>query len=155
MSTSSINIRRFLPHRPPMLMVDHVNELTADMVKTDFVISADNIFIENGEFSEYGLIENAAQTCSTIVAQSYFDSDDLENKDRKNVIGFISSIKKIKVVSLPASGQRIETVSRLVSSFATELYNTCTVSCSTYSDDGLLMECELNLFIKTEPDEKG
>lgn len=155
MTISAVDIRNFLPHRKPMLMVDRVNELTSDTVKTDFEISDDNIFVEDGAFSEFGLIENAAQTCSTIVARSYFDSDDLENKKKKNVIGFISSIKSIQVLSLPKSGQTIETISTLLSRFSTENYNTCMVNCKTFHESELIMECELNLFIKTDPDEKG
>lgn len=146
--TDAINIHNFLPHRSPMLMVDMVRELTANNVKTDFVITDDNIFCENGFFSEFGLIENAAQTCSTIVAKSYFENDDYENKNQKNVIGFISSIKSIKLFALPETGQKIETTSTLLSRFETELYNTCTMSCKTYRNHELLMECELNLFIK-------
>lgn len=151
----TIDIQHFLPHRKPMLMVDLILELNSEKVRTVFEISPENIFVENGYFAEVGLIENAAQTCSSIVAQDYFDKADLENKDKKDVIGFISSIKTLKVYSLPKVGEKIETIATLIASYTTELYTTCTMSCQTFCGEYFLMECEINLFIKEKADEKG
>lgn len=153
--STTVDIQHFLPHRKPMLMVDLILELDFEKVKTVFEISPENIFVENGYFAEVGLIENAAQTCSSIVAQSYFDKADLENKDKKDVIGFISSIKTLKVYSLPKAGEKIETSATLVASFVTEMYTTCTMKCQTFCGEDFLMECEINLFIKEKADEKG
>ena len=91
-----IDIKNFLPHRAPMLMVDHIYELSEQNVKTVFEIKEDNLFVENDFFAEVGLIENAAQTCSSIVGQSFFLDDNHELKKGVEVIGFISGIKKAK-----------------------------------------------------------
>lgn len=151
----TIDIQHFLPHRKPMLMVDLILFLDKEKVKTVFEILPKNIFVENGYFAEVGLIENAAQTCSSIVAQDYFDKADLENKNKKDVIGFISSIKTLKIHSLPKIGEKIETLATLISSFSTEFYTTCTMHCQTFCGEDFLMECEINLFIKEKEDEKG
>ncbi|MBN9338203.1 MAG: ABC transporter permease, partial [Chryseobacterium sp.] len=87
-----INIHNFLPHREPMLMTDYILELTEDKVITSFKITQDNIFVHNNEFVEAGLIENLAQTCSSILGQSFFENPDADTK----VIGFITNIKKIE-----------------------------------------------------------
>jgi predicted hotdog family 3-hydroxylacyl-ACP dehydratase len=152
--SATIDIQHFLPHRKPMLMVDLILELDKEKVRTVFEISPENIFVENGYFAAVGLIENAAQTCSSIVAQEYFEKTDLENKDKKDVIGFISSIKTLKVYSLPKAGEKIETLATLIASYATEIYTTCTMKCETFCSENLLMECEINLFIKEKADEK-
>ncbi len=92
-----INIHNFLPHRDPMLMADYILELTQEKVMTSFEIKEDNIFVHNNEFVEAGLIENLAQTCSSILGQSFFENPEADTR----VIGFITNIKKIEVFALP------------------------------------------------------
>lgn len=142
-----INIHNYLPHREPMLMVDVILSLTTENVKTGFEVKEGNIFIENGSFCEAGLIENAAQTCSAIVAQSYF-LDEERDKPIADVIGFISSIKTIKIHLLPKTGSKIITKAKLISRFDTGVYTTCMMSCKSYCNDELLLEGEINLFIQ-------
>ena len=104
-----ININNFLPHRAPMLMVDVLEEITATSVVSSFQITKDNVFVENNYFSEVGLIENAAQTCSSIVGQTFFLTNDNEIKENVKLVGFISGIKKANVFMLPLVNQTIKT----------------------------------------------
>ena len=73
-----IEISNFLPHRPPFLMLDKILLLTDEEVSASFLIKEDNLFVEHNYFNEMGLVENAAQTCSSIVGKSYFDDDDVD-----------------------------------------------------------------------------
>lgn len=143
-----IDIHNYLPHREPMLMVDLIVHISSENVETVFSLKEDNIFIENGVMCEAGLIENAAQTCSSIVARSYFVDDEDEHKPNVDVIGFISSIKTIKIHSLPKAGHEITTKAHLISRFDTGVYTTCMMSCSSYCNGELLLEGEINLFIQ-------
>lgn len=143
-----ININNFLPHRAPMLMVDVLEEITATSVTSIFKINKDNVFIENDYFSEVGLIENAAQTCSSIVGQSYFFTKDNEIKENVKLVGFISGIKKATIFMLPMVNQTIKSSATLVSRFDSDDYSICTMKCVTYQDDNLLLESEINLFIQ-------
>lgn len=143
-----IDIHNYLPHREPMLMVDLIVHISSENVETVFSLKEDNIFIENGVMCEAGLIENAAQTCSSIVARSYFVDDEDEHKPNVDVIGFISSIKTIKIHSLPKAGCEITTKAHLISRFDTGVYTTCMMSCSSYCNGELLLEGEINLFIQ-------
>lgn len=145
-----IEIQNYLPHRAPMLMVDVINGLTDQEVKTILEIKADNIFVANGVFAEVGLIENAAQTCSAIVAKSYYVDEDNEEKHGVNVIGFISGIKKLKVFDVAKVGDTIQTTAVLVSRFDAEDYRICTMSCTTFNQQNLIFEAELNLFLKEQ-----
>lgn len=135
-----INIHHFLPHREPMLMTDYILELTPEKVVTSFVISPDNIFVHNGEFVEAGLIENAAQTCSSILGQSFFENAEADTK----VIGFITNIKKIEISGLPKAGDTIISKASLISQFE----NICHIFCETFHEDTLLIRAEINLFIQ-------
>lgn len=145
-----INIHNYLPHRAPMLMVDHVLNIDESHVKTSFLIQPDNIFVENLCFSEVGLIEHAAQTCSAIVAKSYFFDENNEEKQNVKVLGFISGIKKLNVISLPEINTEIITDSVLISKFESLNFSVCTMKCSTFCKGALLFEAEINLYIQEE-----
>lgn len=143
-----IDIHNYLPHREPMLMVDLIVAITPENVDTVFTVKENNIFIENGLLCEAGLIENAAQTCSSIVAKSYLVDDDAQDIPNADVIGFISSIKTIQIHKLPEVGSEITTRANLISRFDTGVYTTCMVSCKSYCNGELLLEGEINLFIQ-------
>ena len=135
-----INIHNFLPHRKPMLMTDYILELTEEKVITSFEIKPDNIFVLNNEFVESGLIENLAQTCSSILGQSFFQNPNVETK----VIGFITNIKKIEIFALPKVGDNIISKASLISQYE----NICHIFCETFINEKLLIRAEINLFIQ-------
>lgn len=135
-----INIHQFLPHRTPMLMADYILELTKEKVVTSFEILQDNIFVHQNEFAEAGLIENLAQTCSSILGQSFFENPEADTK----VIGFITNIKKIEIFSLPKVGDKIISKASLISQYE----NICHIFCETFNRDELLIRAEINLFIQ-------
>lgn len=145
---TSIDIQNYLPHRAPLLMVDLILSLDANFVETSFLIKEDNIFVDKETFIEAGLIENTAQTCSSIVGQKYFVDADGEVDEDANVIGFISALKNVKIHALPKVGDTIRTKSTLVSKFVGDDYTLCTMSCQSLLGEKILLECEINLFIQ-------
>lgn len=148
-------IKNFLPHQPPMLMVDTVKRITADEVETEFYIAADNIFVQENFFSETGLIENAAQTCSAISGQFYFTEEKPQNCTiHPQVLGFISSIKKIQIHQLPRKESIISSKAVLISHSQTDNYAICVLKVSVFNQDTLFLEGELNLFLQNKSNEK-
>ncbi len=143
-----INIKRYLPHRAPMLMVDLIITMNSQKAETTFEIKEDNIFIQNATFMEAGLIENMAQTCSSIVAKDYLVDENNHEIDGVDVVGFISAIKTLKIHSLPKVGDVIITKALLVSKFVSDTYCLCSISCKTFCEDALLLEGEINLYIQ-------
>lgn len=143
-----IDINNYLPHRAPMLMVDLVLKMNHEIVETIFEIKPDNVFVQNGTFVEAGLIENAAQTCSAIVAKGYYVDENNEDRENVDVIGFISALKTLKIHALPKAGQTITTLATFVSQFVTDDYTLCTMGCKTTCNDEMLLEGEINLFIQ-------
>lgn len=148
MDNALIDIKKYLPHRSPMLMVDMILFMDEEKVETIFEIKKGNIFIQNNTFTEVGLIENAAQTCSSIVAKDYFVDANNKDKEHVDVVGFISAIKSLKIHALPKAGVTITTMATLVSKFVTHEYSLCTMNCKTFHDEELLLEGEINLFIQ-------
>lgn len=147
-NSKPIDIKKYLPHRAPMLMVDMILEMDDEKVKTIFEIKEDNIFLENNIFVEIGLIENMAQTCSSVVAQDYFVDENKVDKSNVNVVGFISAIKTLKIQFLPKVGDVIISESSLISKFVADTYSLCTMSCKTFSGNQLLLEGVITLFIQ-------
>ncbi|CAD7808262.1 hypothetical protein CHRY9390_01795 [Chryseobacterium aquaeductus] len=135
-----INIHHFLPHREPMLMADYILELTPENVITSFVITSDNIFVQNDQFVEAGLIEHSAQTSSSILGQSFFANPESNTK----VIGFITNIKKIEIFGLPKVGDKIISKASLISQYE----NICNIFCETFLGEQLLIRTEISLFIQ-------
>ena len=129
-----------------MLMVNTIAHIDADSMTAEFQIGSECIFLKNGRLSETGLIENAAQACSAIVGQSYFDVDDLEGKGNK-VIGYISAIKKIEIFELPLIHETLITKAKLVSRYDTEGMSICTIKGCTFRNDDLIVDCTLNFLI--------
>ncbi|MEN2414468.1 ABC transporter permease [Flavobacterium mesophilum] len=146
--TLGVDIQNYLPHRAPMLMVDLILDIDANFVETTFLIQEDNIFVDKTIFTEAGLIENTAQTCSAIVGKKYFFDEDGTEHENVNVIGFISAIKNLKIYDLPKVGETITTKATLVSKFVGDDYTLCTMSCQSLIKEKILLECEINLFIQ-------
>ena len=142
-----IDIKNFLPHRQPMLMECKTPYLDSESVETHFDITEDCVFTDkNGRFSEAGLIENAAQACSAITGQDFFEDDDLEGKGNK-VVGYISAIKKVEIYFLPQTGDTLITKAKLVSRYDTDEMSICTIEASSFTNDDLVVNCILNFMI--------
>jgi predicted hotdog family 3-hydroxylacyl-ACP dehydratase len=143
----NINIKNFLPHRSPMLMECETPFIDAESVETHFKVKPTCIFTdENGNFSEPGLIENAAQACSAITGQDFFEDDDLEGKSNK-VVGYISAIKKVEIFLIPKIGDTLITKASLISKYDTGDISMCTIESSTYRNDDIVINCTFNFLI--------
>src|SRR5690606_41298480 len=97
--------------------------------------------------NEAGMIEDAAQTGSSIVRKSYFDEDDLEGKSTK-LIGFISDIKKINIQACAKVGTTITTKAFIKSRLNADQFTMCSIDCFITEDNKELLSCEINLVIQ-------
>ena len=143
----NVNIKKLLPHREPMLMASTMPYLDGDSVETNFDIEPSCIFLQNGILTAPGLIENAAQSCGAIVAQSYAHRDE-NDEIVGRAVGFISAIKKIKIIEFPKVNERIVTKGKLISRFDDENFSLCTVESTTFRKDELIVACTFNFMIR-------
>jgi predicted hotdog family 3-hydroxylacyl-ACP dehydratase len=134
------NITEYIPQRFPIVMVHELSEASDDHVVTHLNIAPDNVFVDDGFFTEPGLVENIAQSAAVHVGYICL---------QKNIpvpIGYIAGIKDLKVYALPASNTRITTSVRIVNKVM-EL----TVAEGKVEQDGkLLCACEMRIFAKTQ-----
>lgn len=98
-----LDITSYIPQRAPIIMVGNVIEYQPNKVVTSFKITKDNIFCENGQFQECGLIENIAQSAAAM------EGCRAQNEGSPVKIGFIGSVKNLKVDKKPSIGDVITT----------------------------------------------
>ena len=97
------NIQDLIPQRPPFVMVDKLLSFSEATTSTSFSIKADNIFVENGEFKEPGLVENIAQTAA---ARAGYIS---KTENKPVAVGYIGAVNNLEVNYLPKPGDELIT----------------------------------------------
>lgn len=129
-------ITKFIPQKPPMVMIEKL--IFADEKKTisSLTILPENIFCENGVFTEPGLIENMAQTAA---AGSGFKS---MSKKEEPPAGFIGGIRNLIIHSLPKTGQVIRT--EIIVEH--EIFDALVVTGKVFLDDRMIAGCEMKIF---------
>ena len=134
-----INIKELLPQREPFIMVGQL--LYFDMEKTfvKTIITENNLFVDNGFFTQSGLIENIAQTCATRIG--YINKYILKKAIQ---IGFIGAIKNLKIFRLPEIGETIVTKINVVE----EIFGMILVNAVIKSGEETITEAEMKIAIK-------
>ena len=132
------NIIDLIPQRPPMVMIDQLELCTIDITITNFTIKADNIFCKDGLFNEPGLIENIAQTAA---ARAGYIA---KQKNEEPVVGFIGSVKRLKINSLPKVGSQITTSVESLH----DIGNVSIVKGVIKQNNEVIAECEMNIFLE-------
>jgi len=133
-----INIEELLPQRKPFIVLDTLTHFDEVITRTRMQVRADNIFVENDEFTESGIIENIAQTCAARMGyiNKYLHSDEVK-------IGFIGSIKDLVINELPRVGDELETTIEVVS----EIFAITLVNAKVEIGDKLIANCEMKISI--------
>ena len=100
----SLNIHALLPQRVPFVMVGQLTAFEMSHLESTFTIPADNLFVDHGEFSAAGMIENVAQTCAARIG--YVNVYILKKKVAPGVIG---ATRNLKVEALAGVGHTLHT----------------------------------------------
>jgi len=138
------DIISFIPQRSPMVMITEIKMVDDRSIVTSFNIDKENIFCSGGRFREPGLIENIAQTAAARVGY-------ICEREKKNVpLGFIGAIKKLIIHQVPAAGDEIVTSVTIEH----EVMNATIISGKIRCRGELLAECEMNIFLQEEEDNR-
>lgn len=130
---------QYIPQRPPFVMVDKIFEKGEDFLLSGFEVKADNVMVENNEFSAGGLVENMAQTAALLAGAKFVDND------QEVPVGYIAGIKNLKIERLPACGEELHTRTTLTH----DLLNIQVVEGAVYdARETKIAHCELRIFIK-------
>lgn len=135
----SIDVHELLPQQEPFVMISRL--VAFDMVRTvtETDIKDANIFIEDGEFSLSGLIENIAQTCAARIgyANKYIFKKGIQ-------IGFIGAIRNLEIFERPKVGEMITTTVDVKE----EVFGMTLASAKIMIGHRTLVETEIKIAIK-------
>ena len=102
------DILKLLPQRPPILVVDALLDFSKTRITTRYTIKDDCLFVNDCMFSEFGMIENMAQSSATI--DGFINAEN----DLPPKIGFIGEVKDFTLFSLPKIGETLITTVNLI-----------------------------------------
>lgn len=106
-----IDIHELLPQQEPFVMISSLVRFDMQTTVTETIVSADNMFVEDGVFTAPGIVENIAQTCAARIG--YVNKYILKKGIQ---LGFIGSIRDLKVKDLPKVGDTITTTISVIDS---------------------------------------
>lgn len=134
------DILKLIPQRPPIVMVDSFFGIEEDRSYSGLAVTADNIFCEAGKLQETGLIEHIAQSAAARIGYLY------TQKGEEVPLGFIGSVDKLKVYSLPEIGMKLFTEITVVQ----EVFDITLIAAQVKVGEELMAECRMKIFIKKE-----
>ena len=141
MSFEEINILELLPQREPFIAVGRLLHFDMETTITLTKITAESLFVSNGELSSSGVIENIAQTCATRIG--YINKYILKKGIQ---IGFIGAIRKLEIYRLPKVGETIKTTINVVE----EVFGMTLVSATVFVGEELIADTEMKIAVKEQ-----
>lgn len=135
---------KYIPQRPPFVMVSVLVSHSERSVVSGLKITDDNVLVKEGFLQEGGLVENMAQTTAL------FAGIQANLAKKEAPVGFIASIKGLKIDRLPAVGDTVYTSVEIVN----EVMNMQIAMARVYDiKDNTIAGCELRIFIKPDEDQ--
>jgi predicted hotdog family 3-hydroxylacyl-ACP dehydratase len=138
MEFEQIDIHELLPQREPFVMVDTLCHYDPVLTLTRTIIDADNIFVEEGDFTASGVIENIAQTCAARIG--YINKYILK---RGIQLGFIGAIRDLKFYRMPSVGETLTTSITTLQ----EVFDMTLVRAEVKIGDELIAEAEMKIAV--------
>lgn len=131
-------ITELIPQRKPMLMINELLYSDESKTVTSFKIEESNIFICEGRLSEYGLIENIAQTAAARTGYIAMETGGAVP------VGFIAGIKDLKIFGLPEISDVITTEITIVDHVLGMTIITGQIICN----EKILASSEMRIFLE-------
>lgn len=132
-------IKQLIPQREPIMMIDTFYGATETTGKSALTVKADNVFCENGELREMGVIEHIAQTSA---AYNGVKNKQNNGADSKPKLGYIGEIKKCQVARLPKVGEQL--VTEVV--VTAQVMNVTLMEATTKIGEETIATCQIKLF---------
>ena len=137
-SMTNRDITAYIPQRAPFVMVGAIDGADLQTSKTTFTILPDNIFVDNGFFTEPGLVENMAQTAAAGTGYR------CQAEGKEVPVGYIGALKNLVIHELPRVGDTIQTEI----TFQHQVLNVHVVQGNIWMDGRHIASCELKIFLQ-------
>ena len=102
------SILDLIPQRAPIVMVDEFLGIDNNVSRTRFTVKEENIFVDDNQLSECGLIEHIAQSAAARVGFIF------KSKQQPIPIGYIGSVNNFELNKLPQVGDDISTTIEII-----------------------------------------
>jgi 3-hydroxymyristoyl/3-hydroxydecanoyl-(acyl carrier protein) dehydratase len=132
------NILELIPQREPIVMVDEFLGMGEAVSKTRFTVREDNLFVDNGQLSECGLIEHIAQSAAARIGYIF------KSKNEPVPIGYIGSVNDFIISRAVKPGETIETTVKVLQ----EVLNITLIEARCYINDKEVASSKMKIFIK-------
>jgi 3-hydroxyacyl-[acyl-carrier-protein] dehydratase len=135
------DVQRYLPHRPPFVMIDTISYDAADEqhASASFEVLAENILVRGGTLTAGGLVENMAQAAGAATGVRTTAAGQAPG------LGFIGALKNLKVDALPQIGETLHTDV----TFVHQVLNALIVEARVSTGGRALASCELKIFLQS------
>jgi predicted hotdog family 3-hydroxylacyl-ACP dehydratase len=138
MELSGIKITDLIPQRPPVVMIDRLEEVMDTSARGSLLVEASNIFAEKGFFTEAGITEFIAQTAAAFKGfQKVSSREEVKN-------GYIAAVRNLKIFSLPPVGSTI----RCTINIDNELIGYTIISGKVHLGSQLIAEAEMRIILE-------
>lgn len=128
-----------IPQRDPIVMVDRFVGITNGISETQLTIKDDNLFVENGCFTEFGLIEHMAQSAAARVGYI------CRSENKPIPIGYIGAISNMEIFSLPKINDMLETRIEILQ----EVFDITLIKAESFTDGCLAASCQMKIFLNS------
>jgi 3-hydroxyacyl-[acyl-carrier-protein] dehydratase len=136
-------VSALIPQKPPIEMVDTLWSTDESKTVSGFTIHPENIFCENGKFTEPGIIENIAQTAAL---RAGYQASRSTSSSGTPLVGYIAAIKNLKIHRLPEAGAVLKTeifIKQLI-------FDVTLIDATSFCNQELIAECEMKIFLKKD-----
>lgn len=128
----------FIPQRAPIVMVDEFFGVENEISFSGLTVKEENIFCEMGVLQECGIIEHIAQSAALRVGYLY------KSEGKEIPIGFIGSVSKLQIFSLPKIDETIKTEIRIEQ----EVFNITLINAKTKVGERAIAECQMKIYLQ-------
>ena len=139
------DIQSLIPQRPPFVMIDKLLSVGEAFIRTGLNIKSDNIFVEDGEFKEPGLVENIAQTAA---ARAGYIS---RTENKPVLVGYIGAVKNLEIFSLPKTGDELITEI----SIENQIFDVTIITGKITCNETVLAQCKIKIYINQTKNRKS
>lgn len=136
MTLENFDIHELLPQREPFIAIGKLLKVDDNETVTSTLIKEDSFFVEKGYYTTEGIIENIAQTCA---ARTGYINKILKKEEVKT--GFIGAIRNMEFFRLPAVGETIVTIVRIIE----EVFGMMLVEASVDCDGETFAKAEMKI----------
>ena len=127
-----------IPQRPPIVMVDLLQNVTESEAETGLLIKEENIFVHNGQLQEPGLIEHIAQSAAAFAGFKGYAAGEEPR------LGYIGELKRLFLYARPNVGARLTTHLRVLG----EAAGITLLAAETKAGDEVVAEGQMKIFLK-------